>query len=62
MKRLLIVSSLLISTSIGTVQCTSGENDSQSAEYQCPMECEGDKTYTKEGTCPICNMDLASKE
>lgn len=26
--------------------------------YQCPMKCEGDKTYDKAGKCPECNMDL----
>lgn len=26
--------------------------------FQCPMLCEGDKTYDKEGRCPICKMDL----
>lgn len=26
--------------------------------YQCPMQCEGDKTYTEEGSCPVCKMDL----
>lgn len=30
--------------------------------YYCPMECEGDKTYTEEGTCPVCGMDLVVKE
>lgn len=24
--------------------------------YICPMHCEGDKTYSKPGTCPVCNM------
>lgn len=29
------------------------------AEYQCPMKCEGDKTYTdKDHKCPVCKMDL----
>ena len=28
------------------------------AVYQCPMKCEGDKTYTEEGICPKCKMDL----
>ena len=28
------------------------------APYQCPMKCEGDKTYAKAGKCPVCNMDL----
>ena len=27
--------------------------------YQCPMKCEGDKTYTAPGNCPVCNMHLA---
>ncbi|WP_163707561.1 heavy metal-binding domain-containing protein [Mangrovibacterium lignilyticum] len=26
--------------------------------YQCPMKCEGDKTYDEPGNCPICNMHL----
>jgi len=26
--------------------------------YACPMKCEGDKTYDKPGSCPVCNMDL----
>ena len=29
------------------------------AHYQCPMKCEGDKTYEEAGTCPVCKMDLA---
>ncbi|MCX2453803.1 heavy metal translocating P-type ATPase [Pedobacter sp. PLR] len=26
--------------------------------YYCPMHCEGDKTYDKAGSCPVCGMDL----
>ncbi len=26
--------------------------------YQCPMKCEGDKTYHKNGKCPVCNMQM----
>lgn len=26
--------------------------------YYCPMHCEGDKTYNKAGSCPVCGMDL----
>lgn len=26
--------------------------------YECPMHCEGDKTYVKPGDCPVCGMDL----
>lgn len=32
---------------------------SDSAQYQCPMKCEAEKTYTKAGKCPSCGMDLA---
>ncbi len=27
--------------------------------YQCPMKCEGDKTYSEPGKCPVCGMYLA---
>lgn len=26
-------------------------------KYQCPMKCEGDKTYDAAGKCPMCQMD-----
>jgi transcription initiation factor IIE alpha subunit len=26
--------------------------------YQCPMRCEGEKTYDKPRKCPKCGMDL----
>jgi P-type Cu+ transporter len=26
--------------------------------YQCPMKCEGEKTYNAPGSCPVCNMRL----
>jgi len=36
------------------------DNDSQSETiYQCPMKCEGDKTYSEPGRCPVCGMNLA---
>jgi hypothetical protein len=28
------------------------------AQYACPMECEGDKTYNAEGACPVCGMEM----
>ena len=30
--------------------------------YQCPMKCEGDKSYDKLGSCPKCKMDLKKVE
>lgn len=32
--------------------------DVQKTKYQCPMNCEGNKTYTQPGECPVCNMQL----
>ncbi len=29
--------------------------------YYCPMHCEGDKTYSKMGDCPVCGMDLGEE-
>jgi P-type Cu+ transporter len=29
--------------------------------YYCPMHCEGDKTYDKPGSCPVCGMDLVER-
>ena len=36
-------------------------NMSLATVYECPMLCEGDKTYTEEGVCPVCKMDLTQK-
>lgn len=30
--------------------------------FYCPMHCEGDKTYSKPGDCPVCGMDLVAVE
>src|SRR5210317_2175248 len=32
------------------------------AVFQCPMDCEKGKTYGEKGNCPVCKMDLKSKE
>lgn len=32
--------------------------ETQLAAYQCPMKCEGEKTYDHPGICPICKMKL----
>ena len=29
--------------------------------FYCPMHCEGDKTYDKQGNCPVCGMDLVQQ-
>jgi len=30
--------------------------------FYCPMHCEGDKKYSKEGNCPVCGMDLVEEQ
>ena len=35
---------------------------SPSSVYFCPMECEGEKLYFKQGKCPVCGMYLAPLE
>lgn len=58
---------LLLGGTAITTSCSGGEkgNTEQSNEsgtYQCPMKCEGDKTYEKPGSCPVCKMDLEKVE
>ena len=38
------------------------ESELASVEFQCPMNCEDEKTYTKPGSCPVCKMDLKEVE
>lgn len=41
---------------------TEKTEQTENAKYQCPMKCEGEKTYDKPGSCPVCNMDLEKVE
>ena len=41
-------------------QSCNTDSSTTETEYQCPMKCEGDKTYPEEGNCPVCKMDLKS--
>ena len=46
--------------------CGSGHRNHQMSNpesktlYQCPMKCEGEKTYSAPGNCPVCNMHLTA--
>jgi len=71
MKSVIIAAVLAIAFFFASCGNTSNEksnsNTTEQAEtamYQCPMKCEGDKMYAEKGTCPICKMDLelVSKE
>lgn len=36
-------------------------NDTGSGVFYCPMHCEGDKTYDKPDSCPVCGMNLVEQ-
>src|SRR5574343_1655581 len=62
MKQISVILSLAIAVfSFTAVNAQSTKNKTAVADsviYQCPMKCEGDKTYDKAGKCPKCNMNL----
>ena len=33
----------------------------ENGTYYCPMHCEGEKTYSQPGDCPVCGMDLVKE-
>ncbi len=37
------------------------EHSEGTGTFYCPMHCEGDKTYDKDGDCPVCGMDLVEE-
>lgn len=43
-----------------TVQVPSTDNN-PNARYHCPMNCEGDKTYSEPLPCPVCGMALVAE-
>ncbi len=71
-KTQIITATFLLTLSIFIISCGSKTSESQTekpateqtenAKYQCPMKCEGEKTYDKPGSCPVCNMDLKKIE
>lgn len=61
MKKLILVSGMVFAM-FGTFAQTQESKKAKTTEkkevYQCPMKCEGSKTYAKKGKCPACTMDL----
>jgi len=75
MKKILVVLAIIFSVSLFFTACKSEKKEvskeqvsteaGELTKYQCPMKCEAEKTYDKEGKCPVCEMKLiklASKE
>ena len=40
------------------LSCQSNKDEKDFEVYQCPMKCEGEKTFKNAGSCSVCNMDL----
>jgi len=69
MKKVILI---LMVVTFSAVSLTACKNDTKEktkseevaqVEYQCPMKCEGDKTYTdKDVKCPVCGMGLKEVE
>ncbi|MCX7547183.1 SCO family protein [Xanthomarina sp. F1114] len=60
MKNLKAIISMLMLLTVIT-SCNSDKSKAsheQLVVYQCPMKCEGGKTYDENVNCPICKMDL----
>lgn len=61
MRTFLLMAIAVFSFTAVNAQSSKTKNKVPSADtvvYQCPMKCEGDKTYDKAGKCPKCNMNL----
>lgn len=63
MKAIKFLSIGLVFSAMSLVACNNDANSHEhehehDTTYSCPMKCEGDKTYSEEGSCPVCEMDL----
>lgn len=58
----LITCGLLLAVMTSCKNDTSKTSNDEVLAYQCPMKCEGEKTYNEPGTCPVCKMDLQKLE
>ncbi|MCF6350426.1 MAG: hypothetical protein L3J23_05275 [Flavobacteriaceae bacterium] len=67
MKKALLVLALIFAVSFTVTSCKKDKKEEVKEEmatviYQCPMDCEKGKSYTKEGSCPVCKMALKEKK
>lgn len=62
-----VITAAVLATAFFLASCGNSSNEKsnsnasekvETAMYQCPMKCEGEKTYAEKGTCPVCKMDL----
>lgn len=58
MKKIAIILCSLLFISLNACKNDTSQKETEAIAYQCPMHCEGDKTYADAGICPVCKMDL----
>ena len=57
----IILSMAIVVFCFTAVNAQSTKASADTVVYQCPMKCEGDKSYDKAAKCPVCNMNLKAK-
>lgn len=67
MKKVLFALAIIFTMSLSVTSCKKEnkeelKNEKTSQVYQCPMDCEKGKSYTKPGNCPVCKMELKAKK
>ena len=58
MKNIKYIALLFIAISTLTSCNTRQPKKEKAIAYQCPMKCEGEKTFNKPASCSVCKMDL----
>ena len=74
MKKIILVFAVIFTVSFVFTSCKTDKKEEkkeqvtsdkkqgvEKVKYQCPMKCEKEKTYDKEGKCPVCEMKLRKK-
>ncbi|MEP1094055.1 MAG: SCO family protein [Cyclobacteriaceae bacterium] len=55
----ILLSSIILLLSVLVSSCSTETKTAEvEVHFQCPMKCEGGKTYSGAGSCPVCKMDL----
>ena len=75
MKKIILVFAVIFTVGLVFTSCKSDKKEEKKEQvssdkkqaddkvkYQCPMKCEKEKTYDKEGKCPVCKMKLRKQE
>ena len=72
MKKIILTLAIIVAVGFTFTSCKKDKKEEVKTEateemasnvvYQCPMDCEKGKSYTENGNCPVCKMDLKGKE